>query len=154
MITPSPMAPMAHYYGDIVRKLFLTAGVLILLALPFAVAYVPWPAPVLLLVVLAVTMVAGLTNPKQVWVMWLNVAVAGVGLLAFEWHAIGRVGTPPSWIFVFDQALALIFFFALYYSIKTLRGHVVPDEREQPMVLEKPQSSDEDHPRGVSGLME
>jgi hypothetical protein len=149
------MDGISHYYGDIVRRLFLAAGVMILLALPFAATRVPWPATILLLVALASTVVAGLTNPKQIWVMWLNVLTALIGILAFEGHAIIRAGNDSVWVFVFDQALALLFFFALYYSIKTLRGWAVPDERSQqsPVVFEEPPSPEDEHPRGSGGLM-
>lgn len=148
------MDGVPHYYGDIVRKLFLAAGVVILLVLPFAAEQVPWPAVVLLLVVLAATVVAGLTNPKQMWVMWLNVVMALIGMLAFEGHAIIRSGSDAVWIFVFDQGLALLFFFALYYSVKTLRGQVVPDERtaQPPVIFEEPEAPEDKYPRGSAGL--
>lgn len=35
------MDGVSHYYGDTVRKLFLAAGVVILLVLPFAAEQVP-----------------------------------------------------------------------------------------------------------------
>lgn len=140
------MDGVSHYYGDIVRKLFLAAGVIMLVSLP---------ATISLLAVLAVTIVAGLTNPRQMWVMWLNAAVSLAGIVAFEYHAILSSGTDPAWLFVVDQVLALLFFFALYYSIKTLRGQVVPDVRGQqpPIVFEEPEAPEDKYPHGSAGLM-
>lgn len=98
--TLTPPALVPHYYGDIVRKLFLAAGVIILIAFT-------------------------------------------------------RSDGDSIWVFAVDQALALLFFFALYYSIKSLRGRMVPDERGKtsPIVFEEPPQPEDEHPRGSGGLM-
>lgn len=151
--TLTPPALVPHYYGDIVRKLFLAAGVIILLALPFIDSLLPLPATILLLVVLATSVVAGLTNPKQLWVMVLDIAVALIGIIAFEGHAITRSDGDPVWVFVVDQVLALLFFFALYFSIKSLRGRMVPDERSGEPTMTAMLPPEDEPPRGASGLM-
>ena len=123
---PPPTA-LPHYYGDIVRKLFMAAGVIMLISLPFFREFLPVPTLLSLAAILIVSIVAGLTNPMQRWVMALDSFTALVGLFAFEYYAISRYGDIPWLLFGTDQLLAIIFFFALYYSVKTFRGTLVSD---------------------------
>lgn len=152
-------AKISHYYGDTVRKLFLAIGVVMLVALPFFSSSLPGPALIAFLGVLVVAVVAGLTNPKQIWVMGLNVGVSLAGLAVFEYYAILQAKTDPVWLFVINQAIALLFFFALYYSVKTLRGWAVPEEDsgrggEPPTTTISDQSGFlDDHTPGASGMM-
>lgn len=121
---PKGIQHMAHYYGDIVRKLFVVGGVIMVLALPFYPALLPIPTffSVLLIVVIAVA--AGLTNPTQSAVMAFNTGVALVALIVFEYRAVTAYGEEPV-LFLIAQSLALIFFVATYFSTKTVRGSMV-----------------------------
>lgn len=125
--SPAPPRAITHYYGDIVRRLFLAAGVIMLVATPFFAQFLPVPAVLSLLAVLAISVAAGLTNPLQRWAMLLDVAAALIGLVVFEYHAISRFAEMPPLLFMVDQVLAVIFFFALYFSVKTVRGVIVTD---------------------------
>lgn len=123
----TPPEAFHHYYGDVVRRLFITAGIIMLVALPFFNEFLPVPAVGSLLAVVVINIVAGLTNPMQRWVMMFDVIVSLLGLLAFEYHAINQYNDIPVILFVADQLLAVMFFFALYYSVKCLRGVMVSD---------------------------
>lgn len=125
--TLNPPTSLPHYYGDIVRKLFLWGGLIMLLTLPFFNQFLPVPAFVSMLAILVIGLVAGFTNPLQRWVMFLDIVVALVGLIAFEYHAVSQYSVIPLLLFLIDQLLAVIFFFALYFSTKTLRGITVSD---------------------------
>src|SRR3989338_342757 len=112
----------SHYYGDIVRRLFFIAGLIMLITLSTFKQLLPVPTFVSIFAILIVGFLAGLTNPLQKWVMALNTGISLIGLTTFEYHAVigyDNLSDPLFWI---NQGLAFIFFFALYYSIKTVRG--------------------------------
>ncbi|MBI1833548.1 MAG: hypothetical protein HYR90_01855 [Candidatus Andersenbacteria bacterium] len=123
----APPNAFQHYYGDTVRRLFVAAGIVILVALPFFNDVLPVPTFISLLALLVVNIVAGLTNPMQRWIMFFDVIVSILALLSFEYHAISRYNDIPLALFATDQLLTIIFFFALYYSVKSLRGLMVSD---------------------------
>lgn len=143
----SPLS-FSHYYGDKVRQLFLLGGLIMLIGIPFFNAYLPIPAFLSLMVVVVVTIVAGLTNPMQRWVMIIDVIASLIALLSFEYHAISRFGDMPWLLFVVDQILSLIFFFALYFSTKTLRGIWVGDYTIR---QRKREQREQDPPGGYPG---
>jgi len=120
--------PRPHYYGDVVRRLFLAVGVVMLTTYPFfRDILTPLPVSLTMLAVLALAFFAGLLNPKQRWVTMLNLGVSAAGVLVFEYYGIkayGQVGVDARHVtfFVANQVLALLFLAALYYSSKTVRG--------------------------------
>lgn len=115
----------AHYYGDVVRRMFLTAGIVMLITLPIFNTVLPVPIFFSIFSILVVGFFAGLTNPMQKWVNVVNAIISAVALAIFEYYAVvylmsaGNVGNGLFWV---NQFLSLIFFIALYYSSKTVRG--------------------------------
>lgn len=112
----------SHYYGDIVRRLFFAAGLIMLITLSTFKQLLPVPTLVSIFAILIVGFLAGLTNPLQKWVMVLNTGISLVGLITFEYHAVTGYDNLSDPLFWVNQGLAFIFFFALYYSTKTMRG--------------------------------
>lgn len=111
-----------HYYGHIVRRLFLTAGIVMLITLATLKHVLPTEVFVVIFVILLIGFFAGLTNPIQRWVAVLDVLISLVALATFEYHAVigyTHLGDVLFWV---NQSLAVIFFFAFYYATKTLRG--------------------------------
>lgn len=120
-----PHAFPTHYYGDIVRKLFILAGAMMVIGTPFFKNEISVPLIFPALAIAAFALVAGLTNPNQRWVAMINVALSAISLIIFEAYALENYQTTESAtgaFFIATQALAIIFFFALYFSTKTLRG--------------------------------
>ncbi len=120
-VRPAEEGPK-HYYGDTVRILFVVAAVLILVAQVMGGAFLTVSASLVTVVILAVA--AGLTNPVQVWVHWMNTVIAAAGLFmsggVFLTHfQSAAAATIPA---VIALILTLIFVFALYTSTRTLRG--------------------------------
>ncbi len=116
-----------HYYGDIVRRLFLAAGMIILILTP-VYPILPIDSMLVILGVLAFATLGGLTNPKQRWVSVFDVIVAILSLIVFESLLLNSYGALPESfdiLFIIRQSLAVLFFFALYYSVKTVRGFSV-----------------------------
>lgn len=126
----SPRSFIPHYHGDIVRVLFVLAAGLIFLAellngnLPFSTA-----ATVLIAVLLVIS--AGITNPAQLWIHWVNLFFSLIGLILFGGTALTRFRTdaPFSESFLVG-VIAVVFLAALYLSTRTVRGHMVHKEVE------------------------
>ena len=114
-----------HYYGDTVRKFFLAAGLVMLLAALRDQEFLSLYLFVGVVAVLALTVLAGLTSPQTRKVMVTDGAVSGFMFLLFEYLAVSAyVGTQNflGELFLLRQLLAVIFLAALYFSTKTLRG--------------------------------
>ncbi len=111
-----------HYYGDVVRRLFIAGGVVMVFTLPFFEHLLPGPYFVSILVMLAVGVAAGLTNPRQNWAIILDVAISLFTFVIFEYHAATNFPDKTEFLYWVTQGLAILFFFALYFSIKSARG--------------------------------
>ncbi len=118
---------VSHYYGDTVRLLFVVAAVLIIVSM-FAGAPFLAPVPAVFMAVLLI-IAAGLTNPVQVSIQWVNAGLSVLGVLLFSSLALMRYqeqgGAEPSSILLF--LLVLDFVVALYFAIRTLRGVLMRD---------------------------
>lgn len=118
----------SHYYGDMTRRLFIGGGALVLFSLPIFndVFSVNTFFPVF--IILFIGLIAGLANPLQKWTHYLSAAISLAGVFLFEWYALTLYGNPPheDWhaalLFWINHILALDFFFAFYFSVKTIRG--------------------------------
>ena len=124
-----------HYHGDITRRLFLLGGIVMLLTLPLFNHLLPVPAVESLVVIVILVFVAGFTSPHQIIVIGLTAAVAAGVTIAFTYCATLIYASPHRDIhrialFIVDMLLALNFLFALYFSIKTLRGRLADIDRE------------------------
>lgn len=113
-----------HYYGDIVRRLFIAVAVIMAVGLPLFMDKVPMPAFISILVILAIGFAAGLTNPKQTWTTIADFSMAILGLVFFEFLSIEsyREENGMTLYFFYNQGITVLFFFALYYASKTLRA--------------------------------
>jgi glucan phosphoethanolaminetransferase (alkaline phosphatase superfamily) len=81
---------LKHYYGDLIRVLFITAGALMIVALPFfkdqVSAIVSPMAAIFSILVLG--LLAGFMSPRQKWVSIVNALVSFFAVLVFEYYAI------------------------------------------------------------------
>lgn len=113
-----------HYYGDLVRKLFLAAALLMIILLPFMTQYLEVPLYISILAAIALSVFAGITNPLQRWSVILDFLVALLGTVIFEYQAVQGYTTYSLTHRTFwgNQALAVLFIVALYFCTKTVRG--------------------------------
>lgn len=114
-----------HYYGDIVRRLFVAAGVLLFVRIPIEYGLIPELINFLILGVVVVTLFAGLTNPRHRSIAGLDLAIACFASIFFEYLALQSYIATNNFFditFLVRQALAVDFLVALYFSSKTLRG--------------------------------
>lgn len=128
---PSPSSSMdlstkdqqfPHYYGHIVRRLFLAGGVIMLITLATLKHVLPIGTFVVIFAILIIGLFAGLTNPLQRWVAALDTLISLVALTTFEYHAVIGYTDLGDVLFWLNQLLAIVFFFAFYFATKTLRG--------------------------------
>jgi len=123
-----PSKRYSHYYGDIVRKLFLFGGFLILVSVPTMPDVLPLGSLIAVIVIILLTLLAGITNPRQIWVAYTNTFVSAIALIVFEYYALvgyQETQSVTDVLFLSRQALAVVFFFAFYFASKTVRGIVL-----------------------------
>lgn len=120
-----------HYYGDAVRVIFVVAGLAMIVMFPFFSNILKIPVLVPILAVLILAVLGGFLNPEQTWIIALNTAVSILGCGIFQYYAVHAYLnlSPTSDInvafFWANQVLAILFFVAIYLSVKTLRGKLV-----------------------------
>lgn len=124
-----------HYYGDMVRTLFMLAAVVMLFTLPFFNKILPVPLPVSIFMILFLGIFAATTNPKQSWTGIANVIISISSFGIFVYYSVDSYYkySIESLYFWTNQILSVIFLFAIYYSVKTLRGMLLRDKQGKPV---------------------
>src|SRR3989344_6410588 len=124
--TPKPIRHYSHYYGDIVRVIFIVGAVYLLLLLPTMTETFNIPALISIFAVVILGISAGITNPVQEFSVKLNALISIVFLIIFAylgWYS--RVNNIGGWFELANQVAALLFLIASYFSVKSLRGMMV-----------------------------
>lgn len=111
-----------HYHGDRTRTFLVIAATLMLIGLPFFKNQIPYPLSLSIITIVILIFLAGLTNPKLVWITFVEVTISALGFFVFEYFAIFKFTNFSDLFFWTNQILALLFFFAFYFATKTLRG--------------------------------
>ena len=122
--TVPPRHEIPHYHGDGVRVLFVVCAVVIIVAQSTG-AELPLSTSGAVLSAVILVVAAGITNPAQGWIHWLNAFIAVLGTLIFGMTAVGRYRAgisvfDPSFIYI--EALAILSLIALYFTTRTIRG--------------------------------
>ncbi|MFA7286675.1 MAG: hypothetical protein WC052_03400 [Patescibacteria group bacterium] len=122
-----PVVATVHYYGDIVRRLFIAIAITLTIVSPFVVSLLPVSAFAISLIVLALILLAGLTNPLQRWIIATDFVVSAAGVYSFVYvsatsYAAVALSNTHLAFFVASHFIAFLFAFALYYSSKSFRG--------------------------------
>lgn len=120
---------LPHYYGDPIRKLFLAAGVVLLVTLPFLHENFSLPGFVSVLLILILVFSAGIMNPKQRWITLVDMLISAFGFTLFAYDAIRKFDHAFDLLFITNLTLAAIFLFSFYLSTKTTRGSDVYIEK-------------------------
>ena len=119
-----PKREIPHYHGDTTRVLFIIGAFLLIVAqstdadLPLSTA-----GAVIAAVVLVIS--AGITNPDNFGIQWVNAFLSVVGTLLFGTSAVTRYRAGISFFdssFIYIEALALLSLIALYFTTRTIRG--------------------------------
>lgn len=121
-----PRRTIPHYHGDGVRVIFVVSAVVLIVARSTG-ADIPLSTTGAVIAAIFLVIAAGITNPAQHGIHWMNAFVAIVGTLLFGTSAIDhyRAGLSifdPS--FAYIETLALLSLFALYFITRTIRGTI------------------------------
>lgn len=124
---------LSHYYGDIVRYLFLGAGLIMVISLPVFDAYIDVPLIISVICIAILGIAAGFTNPKQLVSSVVNFVISVIGFVIFLYTGVynyqHQIGNDK---FVLTTLiLAAIFIFAVYFSMKTLRAELLRNGNEE-----------------------
>ncbi len=121
---PDDTKPL-HYYGDVVRICLIVAAFLMLATALVDKALLSFYLGIGVIGIMILTVLAGLTSPKTITVIYVEAAIAAVAFLFFEYAAIAAfsdTGTMLDVTFLLRQATAITFLLTLYYSTKSIRG--------------------------------
>lgn len=116
-----------HYYGDIVRKLFFLAGLMLVVIIPIDRELLSFYLIFGIALIMILVIVAGFTSPVHKWAIIIDVVISSLSFLFFEYVSLARfieLDSSIDGIFLFRQSLAIVFVFALYFSTKTFRGMI------------------------------
>ena len=117
-----------HYYGKLIRFIFLISGVIMLVGFPFFGNLISLPAYISLFGIIALVLLGGLISPISKFVFIISSIIPIPAFVLFEYYAFYAYQHLPAsnpvnvaffWV---NQILAIMFFFATYFSIKTLRA--------------------------------
>lgn len=114
--------PIPHYHGDTVRLFLLGAAALLLFASPLYADSLKDQFPFLVFGAFVSVAVAALTDPHKRLSLMADAVVSGVGMTAYAgWGLLGYESADLV-AFVLRLAVAAIFLFAFYFSLKTVRA--------------------------------
>jgi len=122
---------LLHYYGDRIRKMFLTAGIVMLGTLPFLQARVSLPIFLSVIAILVLAFFAGATSPRQKWFIAGDIIISLLGFVLFAYEAISKFERVFDLLFATNIVLACILLSAFYFSVKTYRGFYRFFEKEE-----------------------
>lgn len=117
-----------HYYGNLVRIIFVIGAVWMLIGLPTVTRILNIPIGISIAGVVVLVIAAGFTNPAQELSLRINSIVSILYTIIFSYlawymysHAIGG-----GFLFA-NQVAAIAFLAASYFAIKSWRGASVAE---------------------------
>ncbi|MCE9585464.1 hypothetical protein K8Q94_02485 [Candidatus Nomurabacteria bacterium] len=117
-----------HYYGKLVRSIFLIGAIIMIVTYPFFSPLISIPLPLFLTTIILLVLVGGLIDPLSKIIFIFTSILPALGLVMFEYYGFYAyqhlpINDTKSVLFFWtNQILALMFFFATYFSVKTLRA--------------------------------
>lgn len=124
VMTPQPrMWPaVPHYYGDVIRQLFVAGAIAMLVGAPFYTTELQPQFPFILFGAIVFVALAALTNPHKKTLTVFDCIAAGVAVFIYETWALSQYASSTWLEFSLRQIIALIFIAAFYFSMKTFRA--------------------------------
>lgn len=120
-----PWRQIPHYYGDIIRQIFVVVAVLMLVGAPFYGDELRKELPFELLGGITLVALAALTNPQSKSIMVFNSIAAAIGFFLYEFWALYGYDTSTWFVFLLRQLIAILFMAAFYFSMKTVRANLL-----------------------------
>ena len=104
--------------------LFVVAAVVLIIAQSTG-AELPLSTTGAVIAAVLLVVTAGITNPAQGWIHWMNALIAVYGTILFGTTAVAHYragGNVFDASFAYIEALALLSLIALYFTTRTIRG--------------------------------
>ncbi len=106
--------------SDKVRVLFVVAAAVMVLLYPFFSGAILEPPVLTYAGIIILTVLAAFTTVRDQVLLAIDAIIAGCGLIAFEFYAVNGFTAGGSTFALVNQLLALVFFSALYFSVRGL----------------------------------
>ncbi len=120
----SPRRTVPHYHGDEVRTLFFVSAIVLVVAQSTG-AELPLSSVGTVASAVVLVIMAGITNPAQYGIHFMNALISVSGALLFGITAIDKYRAGMRLLdssFVYVEVLALFSLSALYFTTRTIRG--------------------------------
>jgi len=114
-----------HYYGDSVRQLLLGASALMIITSPLYTNTLRREFPLIVIAALMSVALSAVINPRDRWVPIATALVSGIGMVSYAMWGMFQYDNITPLAFVLRMAIAVIFLFAFYFSMKTLRAFML-----------------------------
>lgn len=114
-----------HYYGDIARQIMLGAVAIMMLSAPFYSDSLQAEFPFEIVAAIILVAFAALTNPIKRSIVLIDAMLTGAAAATFALWAFLGYGQVDSVAFMLRDVIALLFLFAFYFSLKTLRAMIL-----------------------------
>ncbi len=127
---PTVLKKIVRYFGNQVSRLLLVAGLLIIVTHPFFKSSLSSTfLPITLLSVVVLVFLAGFTSSKYKWIMFVDIGASAVGFIVFSYQAIVTYNNDSTYyaFFLINLVISLLFLFAFYFGVKTIKGWVSND---------------------------
>ena len=111
-----------HYYGDIARQLMIAGVALMMATAPFYADSLRTQFPFEIAGAIAIVGFAAFTTPFKLSIVLCDAILSGLAVAIFGAWAFFGYDQISGIAFVLRDAIALIFLFAFYFSLKTARA--------------------------------
>lgn len=121
-----------HYYGNLVRIIFIAGAVLMVIGLPTMTKILNLPVIISIVAIVILVLAAGFTNPAVRSSLIINTGISVVYTIAFAytaWHLSEQGGIHKSFLLV-NQVATIAFLIATYFAVKSWRGASVAEVEE------------------------
>ncbi|HUY05572.1 MAG TPA: hypothetical protein VMV62_02580 [Candidatus Paceibacterota bacterium] len=115
-----------HYHGDEVRMIFFVSAIILIVAQSTG-AELPLSTSGAVISAVILVIAAGVTNPSQSSIHWLDALLAVIGTVLFGTTAVEHYRAGMSVFdasFAYTEALAILSLIALYFTTRTIRGTI------------------------------
>lgn len=117
-----------HYYGNLVRLIFIVGAVWMIIGLPTMTRVLDIPIGISIIGIMILVVAAGFTNPAQESSLKINSGVSIIYTMIFAYLAWYMYTHNIGGGFMFaNQVGAIAFLAASYFAIKSWRGATVPE---------------------------
>lgn len=127
------MTLIKHYYGNLVRVIFIAGAVLMVIGLPTMTRILDLPVALSIAGIVVLVVAAGFTNPAVQVSLVANAVISIIYTIAFAyvaWHLYTNRSVHQSFLVV-NQIATIAFLVASYFSVKSWRGALVQEIAEK-----------------------